>query len=149
MKKPRPHPGNGVILAQPLHQVHPPTPLVDARASSPIESLLVPMSPIQPESDEEEEVKIESSTAERVPSKSVDLSPRAAEGEAPTPSESSTSSFSSGTQHSTTRSVAASGSHDSEEEEDPESSGIFFTLEDTKVAALRLNASNDSKLIGG
>ncbi|RCV11868.1 hypothetical protein SETIT_2G221200v2 [Setaria italica] len=132
MKKPRPHPGNGVILAQPLHQVRPPTPLVDARASSPIESLLVPMSPIQPESDEEEEVKIDSSTAEP-----------------PTPSESSTSSFSSGTRHSATRSVAASGSHDSEEEEDPESSGIFFTLEDTKVASFRLNASNDSKLIGG
>lgn len=79
-------PGDAAILAQPLHQVHPPTPLAGARASSPIESLLVLLSPLQPESDEEEEVSIDSSIAEQVPSKSVDLSPHVVEKETATSS---------------------------------------------------------------
>jgi hypothetical protein len=143
-----------VIAAVPLRSA---APLVQAGgdADGP---LLVPLSPKEKDSNDDNDVRIVSSVGDAPREHSpTTFGPEAPQGE-DKPSSTSTSSSSSsseGTEQSASPSATAAGKDDfvaaaeGDEEEEPDSSSYRVTSEEPRAAVVRLQVPVEAKLVGG
>jgi hypothetical protein len=143
-----------VIAAVPLRSAAPPV-QAGGDAGGP---LLVPLSPKEKDSDDDNDVRIVSSVGDAPRGHCpTTFGPEAPQGEDKTGSTSTSSSSSSseGTEQSASPSATAAEKDDfvaaaeEEEEEEPDSSSYRVTPEEPRAAVVRLQVPAEAKLIGG